>query len=161
MEDGEGDRNTAGRRSREAKTYFPPSSASETAMVYVLGVLLPENQFARVSAPFSHSSRTTNETNGFSVRVDAFLRHRSQHRTPYMCPVPNSRPVSSQRPDPDSTDFNHRLPLLTVHCTTRSARHTRESELPPETRFHRFGRPIFLCPQTQYQWLDVEREGRK
>ena len=107
-------------------------------MVYVLGKLLPDNQFARVSRVQLSYSRVAKQT-FFSVRVDAFLRHRVRNRTPHMRPVPNTRPVSSQRPDPDSADLNHRLPLLTVHRTTCSARPTRESELPPQTRFRHSG----------------------
>jgi len=125
MENGETDRDEGGCRSREAKTLSP--SASEVAMVYVLGVLLPESQLTRVSAYTSLTleSRATNETNEILVCIDAFLWHRAQNRAPYMRPVPNSRPVSGQRPDPNSTHFNHRIPLLAVHRTARSTRPTR------------------------------------
>jgi len=45
-----GRRDEGGCRSREAKSpHFPPPSASEAAMVYVLGKLLPDHQFTRVS----------------------------------------------------------------------------------------------------------------
>ena len=80
-----------------------------------------------------------------------------------MLPVPNSRPVSSERPDPDSTNLNHRLPLLTVHRTTCSTRPTGEPELPLETRIRHSGRPVDLHPQIQCKWFNIfnEREGRE
>lgn len=37
-------------------------------MVYVLGVLLPENQLTRVSAPLFYSSLVMNKQTGFSSR---------------------------------------------------------------------------------------------
>jgi hypothetical protein len=88
------------------------------------------------------------------VCVDALLRHRSQNRTPHLRPVPNSRPVSSERPDPDSTNLNHRLPLLAVHRTTRSTPPACKSELPSETRFRHSGYLVSLHPQVQCEWFD-------
>jgi hypothetical protein len=145
MRMGEVDRNEARCRSRGAEILSPVFRFRGRNGVCAGSVVTGEPAHAGEHTVLQLESRNE-RTNGLLVRVDAFLRHRSQNRTPCMRPVPNSRPVSSQRPDPNSTDFNHRLPLLTVHRTTRPTRPTRKSELPPETRVHHSKHPVNLHP---------------
>ncbi|OBZ75933.1 37S ribosomal protein SWS2, mitochondrial [Grifola frondosa] len=81
--------------------------------MHILGVLLPENQFVRVSSSVFSAVYIQDLilTYIHTVRADALLRHRAPHRAPALRTHADPRRLQSARPHANTNHRAHRIPL--------------------------------------------------